>query len=97
MLLNIRLFGQQAGLFSAVVTAFITQIDSQFQTDPGEETNALLRVLIYKTDNTTFGGEVPTLPPLIEPSPKTVLAQNIFFASLSTTLLCASLALFCKY
>ena len=52
----------QAGLFSAVTSAFIIDIQSQLQPDTGDETAALLRVLIYKIDNTTFGNDTPTLP-----------------------------------
>ena len=52
----------QAGLFSAVTSAFILDVQSQLQPDTGEETAALLRVLIYKIDNTAFGNDPPTLP-----------------------------------
>ena len=94
--MNIRLSEQQAGLFSAIITAFITRIDSQLKPDPGDETNALLRVLIYKIDNTTFGDDVPTLPQATGPPSITITAQNILFASLGVTLLCASLAMYYK-
>ena len=42
----------QAGLFSAVTSAFILDVQSQLQPDTGDETAALLRVLTYKIDNT---------------------------------------------
>ena len=49
-------------MFSAVTSAFIIEVDPQLQPDSGDETAALLRVLIYKMDNTAFGNDVPALP-----------------------------------
>ena len=84
-------------MFSAVATAFITQFDSQIQPDPGDKTNALLSLLLYKIDNTTFGGDVPTLPQSNGPDIVMSVAQLILFVSLALTLLCASLAMLCKH
>jgi hypothetical protein len=42
------------------------QVDSQLQSDSGDEASAL-RVMIYKIDNTTFGDDIPTLPQWIGP------------------------------
>ena len=50
----------QAGLFSAVTSAFILDVQPQLQPDTADETVALLRVLIYKIDNTTFGNDPPS-------------------------------------
>ena len=86
----------QAGLFSAVTSAFITQIDSQLQSDPNEETAALLRVLIYKIDNTTFGNDVPTLPQWTGPPRAIIQVQSILYASLAASLLSAFLAMLGK-
>ena len=96
MFVSIYLSERQAGLFSAVATAFINQTSSQLQPDPGNETNALLRVLIYKIDNTTFEDDVPTLPQLTRTSLVTSLAQLFLFLSLGLSLLCASMAMLCK-
>ena len=52
-----RLSEEQAGPFSTVTSAFIVEVDSQLHPDSGEETAALLRVLIYKIDNTTLHGQ----------------------------------------
>ena len=82
----------QAGLFSAVTTAFITNVQSQLQPDPNDETAALLRVLIYKTDNTTFGNDIPPLPQWTGPPQMIVQVQAILYASLSASLLSAFLA-----
>ena len=54
--------GSQAGIFSAVTSAFAVEVDSWLQPDSNEETAALLRVLIYKVNNTTFGNEIPRTP-----------------------------------
>ena len=90
------LIEQQAGLFSAVTSAFIIEVDSQLQPDPGDETAALLRVLIYKIDNTTFGNDIPTLPQWNGPPPAMVHVQAILFASLAVSLLAALLAMLGK-
>ena len=76
----------QAGLFSAVTSAFIIVVHSGFQQDPNEETAALLRVLIYKIDNTTFGGDVPTVPQWTGPPRMFIEVQVILLASLSAFL-----------
>ena len=86
----------QAGLFSAVTSAFITEVDSQLQSDPNEETAALLRVLIYKIDNTTFGNDVPTLPQWTGPPRAIVQVHSILYASLAASLLSAFLAMLGK-
>ena len=86
----------QAGLFSAVTSAFIIQVDSQLKPNSGDETAALLRVLIHKIDNTAFGNEVPTIPQRAGPPPSMVDVQAILFVSLSTSLLSAFLAMLGK-
>ena len=86
----------QAGLFSAVTSAFIINIQSQLQPDAGDETVALLRVLIYKFDNTTFGNDTPTLPQWTGPPHAIVQVQAILYASLAATLLSAFLAMLGK-
>ena len=86
----------QAGLFSAVASAFIIDVQSQLQPDTGEETAALLRVLIHKTDNTTFGDDPPTVPQWTGPPHPIVQVQAILYASLATSLLSAFLAMLGK-
>ncbi|KAF9780471.1 hypothetical protein BJ322DRAFT_1112471 [Thelephora terrestris] len=85
-----------AGLFSAVASAFIIDVDSQLQPNTGAETAALLRVLIYKIDNTTFGNDVPAVPQWNGPPRAMVHVQAILFASLSASLLAALLAMLGK-
>ncbi|KAF9644199.1 hypothetical protein BDM02DRAFT_3103337, partial [Thelephora ganbajun] len=71
------------GLSFAVASAFVIQVDVQLQPDHNEETTALLRVLIYKMDNTTFGGDVPTIPQWSGPPRVIIQIQVILCASLS--------------
>ena len=86
----------QAGLFSAVTSAFIIEVNSQLQPDPNSETAALLRILIYKIDNTTFGNNPPTLPQWTGPPHTIVQVQAILFASLAASLFSAFLAMLGK-
>jgi len=79
-----------------VTSAFIIQVHSQLQLDPNEETAALLRVLIHKIDNTTFGGDVPALPQWTGPPQTAIQVQCILYASLSASLLSAFLAMLGK-
>jgi len=86
----------QAGLFSAVTSAFIIDVQSQLRPDPNDETVALLRVLIYKVDNTTFGNDPPALPQWTGPPHMVVQVQAILYASLAASLLSALLAMLGK-
>ena len=71
-----------------MASAFIIQVQSELQSDPNEETAALLRVLIYKIDNTTFGGDIPTLPQWNGPPQTIIQVQSLLYASLITSFLC---------
>ena len=71
-------------------------MNSELQPDPNEETAALLRVLIHKVDNTTFGNSPPTLPQWTGPPPTIVQVQAILFASLAASLFSAFLAMLGK-
>ena len=90
------LTGLQAGLFSAVTSAFILDVQSQLQPDSGNETAALLRVLIHKIDNTTFGDNTPTIPQWSGPPHAIVQVQAILYASLAASLFSAFLAMLGK-
>jgi hypothetical protein len=91
---NHRLLTKETGwLFSAVTSAFIIQFDSKLQPDPNDETASLLRLLIYKIDNTTFGNNVPALPQWAGPPRTVVQVQAILFAGLAISLLSAFLAM----
>ena len=76
-----------------MTAAFVVVVHAEFQPDPSDETNALLRMIIYNLDNTAFGGEVPTVPLWSGPPSTTVQVQAILLASLSVSLLAAFLAM----
>ena len=79
-----------------MTSAFITQVQPELQSDPNEETAALLRVLIYKIDNTTFGDNVPTVPQWTGPPHTIIQVQAILYASLAASLFSAFLAMLGK-
>jgi len=79
-----------------VTSAFIIRVHSQLQPDTNAETAALLRVLIHKIDNTTFGGDVPALPQWTGPPRTAIQVECILYASLSASLLSAFLAMLGK-
>ena len=83
-------------MFSAVTSAFIVDIDPQLKPDSGDETASLLRLLIYKLDNTTFGNDVPVPPQWTGPPRTMVQVQAILFASLAISLFSAFLAMLGK-
>ena len=79
-----------------MTSAFIIEVNSQLQPDPNDETAALLRVLIYKIDNTTFGEHTPSIPQWTGPPRAIVQVQAILFASLTASLFSAFLAMLGK-
>jgi len=79
-----------------VTSAFIIEVGSGLQPDPNDETNALLRVLIYKIDSTTFGGNIPALPQWSGPPIMIVQVQAMLYASLAASIFSAFLAMLGK-
>ena len=79
-----------------MTSAFIIQVQPQLQPDMGEETASLLRVLIHKIDNGTFGGDVPMVPQWSGPPHTIIQVQAILYASLATSLFSAFLAMLGK-
>ena len=79
-----------------MTSAFIIQVQPELQSDPNEETAALLRVLIHKIDNTTFGDDVPTVPRWSGPPHAIIQVQAILYASLAASLFSALLAMLGK-
>ena len=91
------LFVSQAGLFSAITSAFIVEVNSELQPDPNQESAALLCVILYNMNNTTFGDNVPTIPqPWTGPPPAIAQVQAILYASLAASLFAAFLAMLSK-
>ncbi|KAJ7688859.1 hypothetical protein B0H17DRAFT_1135398 [Mycena rosella] len=82
-----------AGLFSAVSSSFIIQIQPELQPDPNEATQALLMVLVQ---NMT-GSVIPSLTPGQLGAPTMiVVAQTLLYFSLLSTLLAGLLAVLGK-
>ena len=79
-----------------MASAFIIEVNSELKPDPNEETAALLRVLIHKVDNTTFGDDAPAVPQWAGPPHTIVHVQAILFASLTASLFSAFLAMLGK-
>ena len=79
-----------------MTSTFISQLQSQLQPDPNSDTAALLRVLLYKMDNSTFGDSVPTVPQWSGPPSNAVQVQIILYASLVVSLFAAFLAMLGK-
>ena len=79
-----------------MTSAFVIQVQPQLQPDPNDEMAALLRVLISKIDNTTFGNNVPTVPQWSGPAQTIVQVQAILYASLATSLFSSFLAMLGK-
>ena len=79
-----------------MTSAFVIEVHSHLQPDPNDDTAALLRVLIHKIDNTTFGNNPPPLPQWAGPPHTIVHVQAILLASLAASLLSAFLAMLGK-
>ncbi|KAJ7084699.1 hypothetical protein C8R44DRAFT_544114, partial [Mycena epipterygia] len=82
-----------AGLFSAVSSAFIIQIQPEFQPDPNATTEALLMILVQNITGIPLGMQISpqTGPPTI-----IVVAQSLLYFSLLSTLLAGLLAVLGK-
>ncbi|KAJ7268256.1 hypothetical protein C8J57DRAFT_956541, partial [Mycena rebaudengoi] len=85
-----------AGLFSAVSSAFIIQIQPELQPDPNGPTQALLSLLVQN-----ITGLPPALlpPGVLSTSPPptiVIVAQSLLYFSLSATLFAALLAVLGK-
>ena len=86
----------QAGLFSAVSSAFIIDVQSKLQPDPNEMTAAYMQILIHAVNNSLFPGADPDAIAWTGPSPEIVTVQSLLYASLATSLFVAFLAMLGK-
>ncbi|KAJ7244287.1 hypothetical protein C8J57DRAFT_1141644, partial [Mycena rebaudengoi] len=84
-----------AGLFSAVSSAFIIQIQPELQQDPNEVTQQLLRILIHNANQSLFSG-IDLAEPNSRANTTVVVVQSLLYASLFSTLLAALLAVLGK-
>ena len=86
----------QAGLFSAVSSAFIIDVQSNLQPDPNEMTAAYLRILIHNMNNTLFPDADPSSVTWTGPPPEIVTVQSLLYGSLATSLFAAFIAMLGK-
>ncbi|KAJ7244307.1 hypothetical protein C8J57DRAFT_987020, partial [Mycena rebaudengoi] len=84
-----------AGLFSAVSSAFIIQIQPELQQHPNEVTQQLLRILIHNANQSLFSG-IDTAEPNSGATTTIIIVQSLLYASLFSTLLAALLAVLGK-
>ena len=88
--------GIQAGLFSAVSSAFIIDVQSKLEPDPNEMTAAYMRILIHTMNNSLFPDADPSSTTWTGPPPEIVTVQSLLYASLTTSLFAAFLAMLGK-
>ena len=86
----------QAGLFSAVSSAFIIDVQSKLEPDPNEMTAAYMRILIHTMNNSLFPDTNPSSTIWTGPPPEIVTVQSLLYASLATSLFAAFLAMLGK-
>ena len=88
----------KAGLFSAVLTAFLVGSYQGLQQQPGDITNQILVHISHQLSNT--GSLNSTLPPFIipsfTPSHSSIRVNTLWTLSLITSLFTASLGIFMK-
>ena len=87
----------QAGLFSAVCSAFVIEIYQKLQLDPNDQSAALLRAILLTLNNSAIPGESPTVPPIQQvPPSEIVTVTGLLYASLLMSLLAAFVAMLGK-
>ncbi|KAJ7484255.1 hypothetical protein FB451DRAFT_960892, partial [Mycena latifolia] len=85
-----------AGLFSAVSSAFIIQIQPGLQPDSTATDQALIRLLIHTVNSSIFSGPEIIIPEPTVPSIITVTVESFLYVSLFSTLLAALLVVLGK-
>ncbi|KAJ6599795.1 hypothetical protein DFH09DRAFT_901658, partial [Mycena vulgaris] len=85
-----------AGLFSAVSSAFIIQIQPELQPNSTATNQALLRLLIHTIDSSIFSGPEILIPEPTGPSIITVTVESFLYVSLFSTLLASLLVVLGK-
>jgi len=88
--------GTQAGLFSAVSSAFIIDVQSKLEPDPNEMTAAYMQILIHAVNSPLFPDANPDSVTWSGPPPGIVAVQSLLYASLATSLFTAFIAMLGK-
>lgn len=83
-----RMISVQAGLFSAILSAFLIQVRQGLQEDPQDTTNSLLKILIQNQHNTT-GPPIPLTTPHFKPTSSSRWVNGLWFSSLIFSLMSA--------
>lgn len=86
----------QAGLFSAVSSAFIVYVQPNLQPDPNELIATYMQILIHAVDSSLYPDVDPGSTSWNGPPPGIVTAQSLLYASLTTSLFAAFLAMLGK-
>jgi hypothetical protein len=87
----------QAGLFSAVSSAFVIDVQSNLQPDSSERSEAYLRAILLSLNRSIVPSEVPAPPPVWNgPPAEIVTTSNLLYASLLMSLLAAFVAMLGK-
>ena len=87
----------QAGLFSAVSSAFVIAVQSGLQPDSGERSEAYLRAILLTLNPSIVPNEGPTAPPAWNgPGTEIVASSDFLYASLLMSLLAAFVAMLGK-
>lgn len=94
--MGVKLTLSKAGLFSAVSSAFIIDVQSDLKPDYNKATATLIRVLVNKIDNTSFPQVDLSTLDWTGPNPTLVNVQTLLYASLAVSLLSAFLAMLGK-
>ena len=88
---------RKAGLFSAVSSAFVIDVQSKLQPDPNEQSAALLRAILLTLNQSAIPGENPSAPPIQEDPPHDIITvTGLMYASLLISLLAAFVAMLGK-
>ncbi|KAF9781595.1 hypothetical protein BJ322DRAFT_1127743, partial [Thelephora terrestris] len=85
-----------AGLFSAVSSAFIIDVQSNLQPNPNTMTAAYLQILIHSMNNTLFPDTDPNSTIWTGPPPEIIKVQSLLYSSLATSLFAAFIAMLGK-
>jgi len=86
----------QAGLFSAVSSAFIINVQPKLEPDPNERAAAYMEILIHAVNASLFPNVDPNVDRWTGPPPEIVTVQSLLYASLATSLFAAFLAMLGK-
>jgi len=87
----------QAGLFSAVSSAFVIDIQSKLEPDSGERSEAYLRAILLTLNRSVVPDEDPIAPPeWNDPPTEIITTSDLLYASLLMSLLAAFVAMLGK-